>query len=73
MNTYFNNKEKHQWFYYGRLSKSNFDVIQKKIDQLALEIKELYKIDRKDLKATNKSLFIGFRPWDFNIVKKYRV
>lgn len=67
----FSRPREEQWFFSGPLTESSQKVISKKLNELALEIKELYRLDRNEKKEKSVSLFCGLRPWVFPLLKNY--
>lgn len=67
----FSKAREEQWFFSGPLTETSQAVISKKMNELALEFKELYWIDRNEKKAKNVLLFCGIRPWVFPLLKNY--
>jgi transcriptional regulator with XRE-family HTH domain len=72
MNTYFSDHDETQHFHSGRLTSESNKIIQKKIDKLVEEIRELYLLDANEKTAENISVFIGMRPWNFSLISKFK-
>ncbi len=72
MNSYFVEDSESQLFLSGRLSNESSKLIQKKLDKVSQEFRELYLLDANDKNANNISLFIGMRPWSFSIINNYK-
>jgi transcriptional regulator with XRE-family HTH domain len=68
----FSKDREEQWYFSGRLSASSQALISRKINKLAVEIRDLYRMDQDDSSAPNITLFCGMRPWAFPVLEKYR-
>lgn len=67
----FSSSREEQWFFSGPLTVSSQEIISKKMNVLAHEIREIYRLDQRDKDAKNITLFCGMRPWIFPLLKTY--
>ena len=67
----FSRGREEQFFFTGNLSVSSQAMISKKLETLAAEINELYRMDQNHQPAKNITMFFGIRPWIFPVIQKY--
>ena len=68
----FSKEHEAHWFFSGALTAATQKIIVKKINALAIEIKNYYRLDEGEKEAKNITMFFGLRPWTLPLISKYR-